>query len=101
MADGPAPVFAASPETLLDALSEVALSEDRTDQTARGATTARFVQRSLIFRFPDTVWVEVTPVEDGHALNIYSASAYGRSDLGVNAERVSRWIAAVTAHLRA
>jgi uncharacterized protein (DUF1499 family) len=52
-----------------------------------------FVQRSLIFRFPDTVNIAVVPVGDGQAtLAIYSRSNYGYGDFGVNRRRVETWL---------
>lgn len=51
------------------------------------------VQRSLVFRFPDTITVQVFSLpDDSSTLAIYSQSNYGRSDLGVNKDRVGRWI---------
>lgn len=52
-----------------------------------------FVQRSLIFRFPDTVNIAVSAVGDGQAsLAIYSRSNYGYGDFGVNRRRVETWL---------
>jgi uncharacterized protein (DUF1499 family) len=52
-----------------------------------------FVQRSLIFRFPDTVNIAVLPVGEGQAtLAIYSRSTYGYGDFGVNRRRVETWL---------
>lgn len=50
-----------------------------------------FVIRSRLIGFPDIVnlWL----AED--ALHIRSASVYGRSDLGVNRDRVQGWLAAI------
>jgi len=58
------------------------------------------VQRSLIFRFPDTITVQVFPqTEGGSTLAIYSRSNYGRSDLGVNKARVQRWLGLIAAQV--
>jgi len=52
------------------------------------------VQRSALFRFPDTVSIEVIPLGDSRStLAIYSRSTYGYSDLGVNRKRIERWLA--------
>jgi len=53
------------------------------------------VQRSLVFRFPDTVWIEIAPRGARASLAIYSRSAYGRSDFGVNRARVETLLAAI------
>jgi uncharacterized protein (DUF1499 family) len=53
----------------------------------------RFVQRSRILGFPDTIDVKVVPgAEGGAAVLLYSRSKLGRSDMGVNRERIARWI---------
>jgi uncharacterized protein (DUF1499 family) len=53
------------------------------------------VQRSVVLRFPDTIWIEVVPRDDHASLAIYSRSAYGRSDFGVNRARVEALLAAI------
>jgi hypothetical protein len=55
------------------------------------------VQRSLVFRFPDTIWIEIAPRGEQASLAIFSRSAYGRSDFGVNRARVERLLAAIDA----
>ncbi len=53
----------------------------------------RYVQRTTIMRFPDTISVRFVEMEGNTAsLAIYSRSQIGRSDLGVNKERVQRWL---------
>jgi len=46
------------------------------------------VARSLILGFPEDVVVRVRATSDGTRIDVRSASRYGRSDLGSNAERV-------------
>jgi len=70
-------------------------NETRTELMVRSDDGLRlvFVQRSLIFRFPDTVNIAVQPVGDGQAtLAIYSRSNYGYGDFGVNRKRVETWL---------
>jgi uncharacterized protein (DUF1499 family) len=77
---------------------EIALSEPRTVLAGEGAGGLRFdlVQRSQIFRFPDTISVEVLPLGDRRStLAIYSRSKIGYSDWGVNRKRIERWLARV------
>ncbi len=58
--------------------------------------TARFVQRTRLMRFPDTIDVEVLPVSEHEStLAIYSRSLLGRNDFGVNRARVKSWLAAL------
>lgn len=56
----------------------------------------RFVQRSPVMRFPDTIDVRVLPAEGGRSsLAIYSRSQLGQADFGVNRARIERWLAAI------
>jgi uncharacterized protein (DUF1499 family) len=49
----------------------------------------RFVMRTLLLRFPDTVDVEIVPTDANHAsLAVYSRSQIGRFDLGTNLRRL-------------
>jgi len=50
-----------------------------------------YVTRSRVLRFPDYITVRY---RDGH-IEIWSRARFGRSDLGVNAERVERWLRAL------
>ena len=57
---------------------------------------ATYVQRSAWMRFPDYISVRALPAGDKRAtLAVFSRSRYGASDLGVNAKRVSAWLAAI------
>ena len=83
-----------------DALSakvrDVLAREPRTELVARDSAGLRlvFVQRSRLFRFPDTVNIAVIPVgAEAAGLAIYSRSNYGHGDLGVNLARVKDWLA--------
>jgi uncharacterized protein (DUF1499 family) len=56
-----------------------------------------YVQRTPTVRFPDLVTVRFYALDgDRSTLAIYSRSVYGQSDLGVNAKRISGWLAALT-----
>ena len=57
-----------------------------------------FVQRTRLMRYPDSITVRFLPLEAGRStLAIYSRSHYGRSDFGVNKERIDAWLAALGA----
>lgn len=84
-----APELAAKVVTVIGA-------EPRTELAMKDAGGLRlvFVQRSRLFRFPDTVNVAIAPVDVGHAtIAVYSRSNYGYGDLGVNRARVADWLA--------
>ncbi|MEM1286709.1 MAG: DUF1499 domain-containing protein [Pseudomonadota bacterium] len=96
------PVFATGPSELLAYLDAIALADETviavepewTSDTPSGA----YVQRSALLGFPDVISVKTIDLGAGDAgqrasLIIYSRSVYGYSDLGVNAERLDRWIA--------
>lgn len=90
--------YAATPEALLTAFDEAVTAQPRVTRTADAPLSKTYVQRSLIFRFPDVVTARALDLGDGTAsLALYSRSLYGYSDLGVNAERLDRWIAALDA----
>lgn len=59
------------------------------------------VARSLILGFPEDVVVRIRATNDGTRLDVRSASRYGRSDLGSNANRVRNLIADIDAVLSA
>ena len=96
-ADAPAPVWAATPEALMQAMAEVAGAAPRTALLAGGAEAlhATWVQRSRLMAFPDYVSVRALPAEGGATLAIWSRSRYGHSDLGVNAARVEDWLSRI------
>lgn len=97
--DSAAPTYALSPAELLAWLKAVALAEPNVDELSCAPAcdrTARFVQRSRLMRYPDTIDIEVFPAGGGRStLAIYSRSLVGSSDFGVNAARVKRWLAAL------
>ncbi len=53
----------------------------------------RYVQRSLLLHFPDTIDVTFVAVGEGRSMMaIYSRSLIGRRDFGANEKRLWRWI---------
>lgn len=89
------PVYAARPDTLLDRLDAVLFDgplsgdaervDDGTDPNRR-----RYVVRTRLMRFPDTLNAEARATDGGTALLLYSRSLLGRGDFGANAERLKR-----------
>ncbi|HTO81660.1 MAG TPA: DUF1499 domain-containing protein [Methylomirabilota bacterium] len=101
-ADAEAPVYAVPPPALFELVRKALSAEPRTVlvQDQPDALRLVLVQRSLIFRFPDTITVQVFPQAEGSStLAIYSRSNYGRSDLGVNKARVQRWLGLIAAQV--
>ncbi|RME17294.1 MAG: DUF1499 domain-containing protein [Alphaproteobacteria bacterium] len=74
------------PEGAFERLCAIAAATPRTRQV--GEDPCAFVTRSRLWGFPD---IAVIWVQDGN-LHIHSHLVFGRSDLGVNAARVARWL---------
>jgi hypothetical protein len=76
----------------LPRLHDIITGTPRTRVLAGGIEEAMvtYVTRSRVFGFPDYTTVRKT---DGQ-LEIYGRLRFGRSDMGVNAERIDRWLQA-------
>ena len=99
---GESPVFPVPAEHLLRTWQQVALGEPRVAMVNddREAGQCEFVQRSFLFRFPDTITVQAIPIDDDTSTcAVYSRSTYGRGALGVNRRRVRRWLCLVQAQI--
>ncbi len=99
-ADLAPPTFDVPAERLRAIVAEVALAEPNTAlvSTEDGGEQDRYVARTRLMRFPDTVDVRVIPQGEGRStLALYSRSQIGYSDLGANRERIERWLAAIAA----
>ncbi|MEE4236265.1 MAG: DUF1499 domain-containing protein [Anderseniella sp.] len=95
-----APGFAVPEQALRKAIIVSWGAMDGTRQVAGSPDPSsgeiRFVQYSKWLGFPDTISVSTFPIDDGTStLAIYSRSQVGESDLGVNARRVTDWLAAL------
>ena len=98
--DMPAPVYAATPEQLSIAFQEIAQADPLTRLVESGSAKSRFVQRTPLMRYPDTIVVEFLPVgEEGATFAALSRSQVGYSDGGENEKRLKRWIAALDRRL--
>jgi uncharacterized protein (DUF1499 family) len=89
------PVFAVSAPELMKAFAKVIASEPLVTQVASDESgfNARYVQRTKIMRFPDTVNVRFIDLGDGRStIALYSRSQLGESDFGVNRARIERWL---------
>jgi uncharacterized protein (DUF1499 family) len=93
-ADMAAAVIARPVNAVFLAVQEAVAREPRLKQVEAHAAqgTLRYVQRSKIMGFPDTINVKVVPMANGgSAVLIYSRSQIGKGDTGVNLARVKRW----------
>jgi uncharacterized protein (DUF1499 family) len=92
--DSESPVFPFSGARLRSLVTEAALSEPGTTLVEKGPEQDRYLVRTRLMRFPDTVVVQVFDRgQEGSTLALYSRSQIGRSDFGVNRRRIERWIA--------
>lgn len=85
------------PTEALAAFDRVATAEPRTTRLAGSVEEGRitYVSRSRLWGFPDYTTVGTEPEDGGASLVIHGRARFGRSDLGVNAERVNRWLSAM------
>lgn len=83
-------VVVAQDDTLAQ-LHDIIMDEPRTILLAGSVEEGMitYITRSALFGFPDytTVW------QNGEELAVYGRLRFGRSDLGVNAARIDRWLA--------
>lgn len=89
------PEFPIPASELVEKLHEIVTAEDRVTVKSRDPErgTARYVQRSKLFRFPDIIDIQVIDLgENKSAFAAYSRAVYGYRDFGVNRNRISRWV---------
>ena len=96
------PLYHVAAARLFATVRAVAAAQSRTFPAAAypDRLQAHWVVRSAVFNFPDLVTAQVVAEgPDTSALVLYSRSVYGRSDLGVNRQRLRIWLAALNAML--
>ncbi len=96
--DRESPVFPVSATELRNQWFEMIGNQPRTDWMGSDEAIQQydFLQRTALMRYPDTITVRFIPLEDGTStLAVFSRSHYGRSDFGVNRERIDGWLAAL------
>lgn len=95
--DAEAPIFAEQQDTLLARFDQIVRDQPRVEVIAgsieEGMIT--YTQRSRYVGFPDYITVKTIAVGEGASLIVYSRSRYGKSDLGVNGKRVTKWLEAI------
>ena len=96
-ADVVSPAYPVSAEALFETAREVLEKEPRTRILAvfREERQLALEQRSALFGFRDSIWVQAIERNDGSSLLMYSRSNVGYWDLGVNRNRIESWLAAI------
>lgn len=89
------PLFARPPGELLARLEEQVAREGDGNRVDDGSDPLyrRYVLRTPVLRFPDTLDIRARPGPEGTALLLYSRSALGRGDFGTNRARLERLLA--------
>ena len=94
-ADIESPAFDKRVEDLFLLVLEALAAEPRLQLVAEDAAqgTLRYVQRSRLLGFPDTINVKIMALPEGRStVLLYSRSQLGRGDQGVNRARITRWM---------
>ena len=92
------PVYAIGAADLARAFDKAIASEPRLTlvATSEQGASRRYIQRSRLLGFPDTIVVRFIELAGGHStLALYSRSQLGKGDLGVNRARIERWLAEI------
>jgi len=100
--DEESPIYPVPAVQLFEQARTLLAAEPRTELVQDQPAVLRLVlvQRSFVFRFPDTITLQVFPLPDGNStLAIYSQSNYGHGDFGVNKDRVRAWIRLIDAQV--
>lgn len=94
--------YPVTPEQAYAAIRAVAAAQPRTFDLAAYPERhqVQWVARTRLMNYPDIVVAEVAPAGTGTGLWLYSRSLIGRSDFGVNRDRVMTWLAAFEDRLR-
>jgi uncharacterized protein (DUF1499 family) len=91
--DVPSPVYNGSAKELRTAFAKVIAAEPQIERVHANdeKLTDRYVQRSKLMQYPDTLVAQFFDRPNGRAtLALYSRSQVGESDLGVNRQRIDR-----------
>jgi uncharacterized protein (DUF1499 family) len=94
------PVYAVSVDDLHRAFRRIIAAEPRSERVDENtlARTERYVIRTKLMRFPDTIRVQFVDLgSNTSTLAIHSQAQIGYSDYGVNRARIQRWLKALDA----
>ncbi len=101
--DATPPDFDLPAAELLRRFADLASIQPRVSRIDNGSDplVARFLQRTWMMNYPDLIDVRAIALSDTRAtLALYSRSAVGRKDFGVNALRLSKWLDRLTRDLQ-
>lgn len=90
------PEYAVDAAQLRAAFAQAISAEPRLTAVATddAALTDRYIQRSALMGYPDTIVVQFFDRPGGRStLALYSRSQLGHGDMGVNRARLERWLA--------
>ncbi len=84
-----------TPAEVLARLDAVALATPRTIRLAGSADTGRitWITRSRLWGFPDYTTAAASAAPEGARLDIHARLRFGTDDTGVNAARLTDWLA--------
>ena len=86
------PMFDVSVDRLREHWREVVAEQPSVELLAENGQQFDYIQRSARFRFPDIITVRFISVSPSQStLATYSRSVYGKSDFGVNRQRIEAW----------
>jgi uncharacterized protein (DUF1499 family) len=94
------PLYPVSAERLREIVAGIAREDPETQivYSARWEDQDRYVARTRLMRFPDTINVRIIPIAaDAATVAIYSRSQIGYSDMGANRKRIERWLDGIAA----
>ncbi len=89
------PVFDMSVDVLQQRWLDMADRQPRIEPLHRDEQNRQFdiIQRTALMRYPDSITVKFLALPEGRStLAVYSRSHYGKSDFGVNEERIRNWL---------
>lgn len=95
---GKSPVFSLTHKELEGHFTDIALADENTEKLSAREIDDRncqveFVQYSKRIGYPDTITMQFMALEDGSStMAVYSRAHYGKTDFGVNARRILRWL---------
>ena len=91
------PPFKLQSEKLGEIVREIVPAQARTELVGEDSEIDQmvFVQRSKLFGFADTIWIQTVDLKPHASIIIYSQSNFGFWDLGVNHRRVRNWLAVI------
>ena len=89
----PGKAYPMMPEALIDRLNTIAIATPRTTLLVRDGTRATWITRSRLMGFPDYTTAQAYPADGGATLALHARQRFGQKDFGVNAARLTDWLA--------